>query len=68
MSPFARLVLVYVCLGLSCVPVTYRAGVRRMAESKLQWCRKHLDPKTCYAETRAYCAARGLERTCGESQ
>lgn len=66
MRALAGLALLGCCLGFACVPVTYRAGVRRLAESHLHSCRKERDPMTCYAETRDYCAARGLERTCGE--
>lgn len=46
-----------------CIPATYKAGVRRLAETKLKACGQSV---VCYAEVRTYCRDRGLEKTCGE--
>lgn len=46
---------------------TYPAGVRRMAESKLKFCRQgRVSAPLCYEEAKRYCLARGLESTCAE--
>lgn len=46
---------------------THKAGVRRVAESRLKFCRqgKAWAP-FCYTESRNFCADAGLEDTCGE--
>ena len=54
----------------SCLPATHNAGVRRMAEAKLEFCRGPkkgvFSPPHCYNEVRDYCRSQGLEKTCGE--
>lgn len=53
-------------IGFACVPVTYRAGMRRMAETRFQWCAEAMDQPACHAEVHRFCRDRGLEKTCGE--
>lgn len=53
------LILAFALLG-SCLPATYNAGIRRMAEVRAQV--RGLE------DARAFCVDAGLERTCGEAR
>ncbi len=61
----------YFLTASGCV-ATHAAGIRRMAEAKLAQCRKGtingVQAAPCYRETRDFCRAHGLERTCGEGK
>lgn len=61
---FSAMLQVVCC---ACIPATYKAGVRRVARSQLSWCVKgNRFSDSCYEQVRAFCAAKKLERTCGE--
>lgn len=63
-----NLITLAICLGFACVPATYRAGIRRMAEYQLKNCIDARYPfhRVCYDVTRSYCHTKGLEAQCGE--
>lgn len=53
-------------------PATHYSYIRRMAEERLSSCRRYAtdleELQLCYRQTRSWCAANGLERTCAEGQ
>lgn len=63
--------LIASCFLICCAEVTYKAGVRRNAETRLNHCLADYGKipdfrRGCYKEVRDFCVGHKLERTCGE--
>lgn len=64
-----RFTLFLLCLLIACAATKF-AATRRIAEGRLQQCRRETDTlegrETCYRSEHLLCTAAGLEKTCGE--